>query len=72
MEAERLVQLAVDGRLEFFDIDSQLVNQVPGDGAVRRGTLNGERASITEEHPSGLLKFVALGMTAEVIVIIKD
>ena len=50
----------------------KLFNHALGDGAVGSGTLNGEGASKTQAERVVHAKFVALGVSAEVVVIIEN
>ncbi len=69
---------AIDVRLvalpgQRHRIDAEIFHQSIGDRAVRPGTVDQHRPAIHQFHPpAGKTEFIALGVAAEVIVIVED
>src|SRR6266576_1976173 len=59
----------------FFELgrlDSQFGKQAARFRAVRKRRFDGNRATVGKKHPTVDVKLVALGMTAEIIVVIEN
>jgi len=53
-------------------IDPQIANHSLGDRTINRWTLDGIRSPVTEHEGLIDLKFVSLGVAAEIVVVLKD
>jgi hypothetical protein len=70
-QAERRVQRAVQQARIAADVDSELLDQALGDGAVRRRAVDRLCAAIADPRASAVGELVALGVPAEVVVVIE-
>src|SRR5580693_6815102 len=57
---------------EFFRIDAQLIHQSVRLFAVRKRRFDGPGAAIREQQPALRAKLVALGVAAEIVVIVEN
>ena len=72
-EPERRIEPALKRRLEARDIDAQLLQQPLGHAAVQPlGRLHRLAAAIADDQALIDAEFVALGMPAEIVVIVED
>src|SRR5690606_32029867 len=72
-QPERRIELALERSLETPDIDAELFQKAAcgvAEQALRR--LQGFAAAIAPAQPAADGEFVALGVTAEIVVIIED
>src|SRR5260370_21399391 len=53
-------------------VDAQLADQALGDRAVRRRALDGKRTPESQAKRTAYTKFIALGVAAKVVVVVKD
>ncbi len=73
MQPERLIELRMlDFAAQLRHIDTQLRQQRLRNRRVRARAVDLQRAAIHQVQPAAELKLVALGMAAEVIVIVED
>src|ERR1700687_1993065 len=54
------------------NIDAQLLNHAFGYGAIRSGTLDRKRAAKTQAEGIVYAELIALGVSAEVVVVVED
>ena len=72
-QPERGIEPALEGGVEARDIDAERREQTLGDLAVERlGRLQRLAAAIADDQAAIEPKFVALGMAAEIVVIVED
>jgi hypothetical protein len=71
-QAERPVQIPVDVFGVGGNIDSQFLDQSLGHGAVRSRAFDGKCPAKTQHGSLGEVELIALGVSAEVIVIVKN
>ena len=73
MQAERFVERLVRARfVERLGVDSELAHEVGGDFAVGPRAFDGQRAAVHQMHAAVDVELVALGVAAEVVVIVED
>ena len=71
-EAERLVEIRVEHLGIARDLDAQLGDEVFGDFAVRRRAVDRLRAAVADVGAAVVGELVALGVAAEVVVVVED
>src|SRR5207253_2543063 len=72
-EAERGIERAVERGLERGEVDAEVVQQPLGDGAVERvGRLERLAAAVTDDRNAVDRELVALGVAAEIVVVVED
>ena len=57
---------------EFRNVDSEVGEQTGGIGAIGARTINEQRAAVHQIQMSIQIEFVALGMAAEIIVVVEN
>ena len=70
--AEVRVQLLIVGLVKGLRLNSEISEDVFGNFTVIRGTLDGLRASITQQQPAPDAKLITPGVAAKVVVIIEN
>src|SRR5580704_6034378 len=55
-----------------LDVDSERTNEPIGDGTIGFWTLNQLRATVEQLRVAAELKFIALGVTPEIVVIVEQ
>ena len=72
-QAERRIEIAFERRLEPLDVDAEFLKQGLGRWAVERiGRLERLAAAVADDAALADRELVALGMAAEVVVIVED
>ncbi len=71
-QAERAIEILVEIFRIRGNIDAQLLDHPLGDGAVGSGTLDRESAAKAEAESVVDAEFVALGVSAKVVVVVED
>ena len=71
-QAERGILLAIYKTGKGSNIDSEFFDKTSSHRAVWSRAFNGKSSAKPDQHIAGLMKFVALGVSAEVVVIIQD
>jgi hypothetical protein len=72
-EPERRIEPALERRLEAGDVDAELLEQALGDTAVEGlGRLHRLAATVADDQALTEAKLVALGMPAEIVVVVED
>ena len=73
LEAQGGVELVpVTGGAERHRIDSQGLEQPPGDGAVGPGAVDHQGPAVEQMQLAAQVELVALGVAAEVVVVVQD
>src|SRR6202022_3286623 len=71
-QTERTIEILIHIFGIRGDVNAQLPDQALGDRAVWRRTLDGKRAAESKAKRIAHTKFIALGVAAKVVVVIKD
>src|SRR5262249_4785558 len=73
-ESERVVELPVFCVCfeKAVQVDTYRIEQLAGRLVVALGRFDIERSAVQDEGPAVVLEFVAVGMSAEIVVIIQD
>ena len=71
-QTERTIEILIHILGIRGDVNAQLADQALGDRAVWRGTLDGKRAAESNAKRIAHTKFIALGVAAKVVVVIKN
>ena len=66
------VEFLVIGLVEFFGLDSEILQNGLGDRAVLRRTFDRLGAAVTQKQALAHAKLVAPGVAAEVVVIVEN
>ena len=71
-EAARGVEVPVERRVEEVEVHAEVVQQRPGGGAEGRRRVQRLRAAVAQDRPPAEGELVALGVAAEVVVVVED
>src|ERR1700692_1452081 len=72
LEIERAIKIFIYVLWIGRHIDAQLFDQALGNRAVRRWALDGIRTAESEYHAIARTEFIALGVSAKIVVIVED
>src|SRR5258705_9479101 len=70
--AQVAVKLLIVGFVESACVDAQIFQNTAGHVAVLSRTFNRLGSTIAKQHSAARLKLVALGMSAEIVVIVEN
>src|SRR5208283_164887 len=70
--AQMAVKLPIVGLVKLPRIDAEFFEQPFCIRAVASGTFDGLRAAVAEKHSAGHLELVALGVSAEIVVVVQN
>ena len=72
-QLERRIEPALEGGIEARDVDAEILEQTLGHGAVERlGRLQRLAAAVAQDQAAIEAELVALGVAAEVVVVVQD
>src|SRR2546426_10948081 len=71
-ELQRRIQLLIEGLIELLYINTQFRQEILGDLAVLGWTLDRLRSPVAKQLASAGLKLIALGVSAEVVMIVQN